>query len=348
MRTRTRFKMIVVSIFILASMLLSACGAAGQADAALQAQGSNGESIQELAGLVAELANSMESQSSDPLAILEQAIQAVEKTQPDLLDQGADTPPEAPVAEGDTSGLMAAYQGALQQVYENVGPSVVNIQVWVKNDAAAMGSEMPFEIPGFPGAPEGSQPEAQPYSQGLGSGFVWDKEGHIVTNNHVVGDAEKIEVTFADGTTAPAVLVGVDPDSDLAVIKVDLPKDALKPVEMGNSTNLKVGQLAIAIGNPYGLEGTMTVGIISALGRTLPANLGTTGAPSYSIPDVIQTDAPINPGNSGGVLVNDQGQVIGVTFAIESEFGLECRHWLRHPGRNCRTRRPSADRRWKI
>lgn len=160
-----------------------------------------------------------------------------------------------------------------------------------------------------------------PFSQGLGSGFVWDEQGHIVTNNHVVENAEKIEVTFNDGTVAEAKLVGADPDSDLAVIKVDLPDSQLLPVVMADSDQAKVGELGIAIGNPYGLDGTMTVGIISALGRVLASDLQNFSGTSYSIPNIIQTDAPINPGNSGGVLVNDQGQVLGVTFAIESATG---------------------------
>jgi S1-C subfamily serine protease len=137
----------------------------------------------------------------------------------------------------------------------------------------------------------------------------------------VVQGADKIEVIFSDGTTVPAELVGADPDSDLAVIKVDVENNLLRPVQMADSELVKVGQLAIAIGNPYGLQGTMTVGIISAIGRTLPASQGFAVERSFSIPNIIQTDAPINPGNSGGVLVNDQGQVIGVTAAIESTSG---------------------------
>ncbi len=137
-----------------------------------------------------------------------------------------------------------------------------------------------------------------------------------MTNNHVVSGADKIQVTFSDGTILPATLVGADPDSDLAVIKVDAAADQLHPVTMADSTAIKVGQLAIAIGNPFGLEGSMSTGIISAVGRSLPAD--ETSAQSYTIPDVIQTDASINPGNSGGVLVDAQGQVLGVTAAIES------------------------------
>jgi 2-alkenal reductase len=152
---------------------------------------------------------------------------------------------------------------------------------------------------------------------GLGSGFVWDQEGHIVTNNHVVEGADRITVTFQDGTVIDGELVGADPDSDLAVIRVDMPADQLKPVDVFDSAQVRVGQLAVAIGNPFGLEGTMTVGFVSALGRSLPVETMGTG-PSYSIPDIIQTDASINPGNSGGALLDDQGRLIGVPSAIRS------------------------------
>jgi 2-alkenal reductase len=147
---------------------------------------------------------------------------------------------------------------------------------------------------------------------------VWDTLGHIVTNNHVVDGSDSIQVTFSDGTVRSGELVGADADSDLAVIKVDLEAVRLHPVTLASSTEVKVGQLAIAIGNPFALENTMTVGIVSAVGRVLPVDSSGSGQGSYSIPDIIQTDAPINPGNSGGVLVDDQGQLIGVTAAIAS------------------------------
>jgi S1-C subfamily serine protease len=143
-------------------------------------------------------------------------------------------------------------------------------------------------------------------------------QGDIVTNNHVIDGADKVTVTFSDGHTTVAKVVGRDPDSDLAVIKIDTNPAVLKPVKLADSDQVKVGQLAIAIGNPFGLEGTMTVGIVSAKNRSLPVDSQTSNGPVYTIPDVIQTDAPINPGNSGGVLVNAQGEVMGVTAAIES------------------------------
>jgi serine protease Do len=233
-----------------------------------------------------------------------------------ILPDSTEVPARSPVSAEDQAGTMAAFEGSLEELYEYVNPSVVNIRV-VQKDVVT--STIP-EIPGFPffGQPSPEQPQER-FQQASGSGFVWDQEGHIVTNNHVVDGANEIEVTFADGTVRQATLVGADPDSDLAVVKVeDMSAEALQPVQLADSTQLKVGQLAIAIGNPFGLEGTMTVGIVSALGRSLPADASEIQGSSYTIPDIIQTDAPINPGNSGGVLVDDQGMVIGVTSAIVS------------------------------
>jgi serine protease Do len=231
-------------------------------------------------------------------------------------DNSPETVPLEPVSSEDA---LAALEGRLETIYEQVGPSVVNIQVVDEVQPGEEGTptlpqipDWPFQFPFEMPSPQEPQPQ-----RALGSGFVWDTEGHIVTNNHVVEGADKITVTFSDGTSTRGSLVGADHDSDLAVVKVDLPADQLHPVQLADSMLVKVGQLAVAIGNPFGLEGTMTVGFVSALGRLLPVSSGTSGT-GYSIPDIIQTDAPINPGNSGGVLVDDQGQVIGVTAAIES------------------------------
>jgi len=230
--------------------------------------------------------------------------------------QTSPLPAQPVVPSGAASDLLEAYQGTLENIYTTVSPSVVNIQV-VEQVAASSSDSNSF--PGFPffNLPQGQgqQPQQQ-FQSALGSGFVWDQNGHIVTNNHVISGADKIEVTFSDGTTVPATLVGADPDSDLAVLKVDVSADKLHPVQMADSKSIQVGQLAIAIGNPFGLEGSMTTGIISAVGRSLLAD--ETSAESYTIPDIIQTDAPINPGNSGGILIDTQGQVLGVTSAIES------------------------------
>jgi serine protease Do len=223
----------------------------------------------------------------------------------------------APAVEVPTGEGILALEGTLEQIYQQVNPAVVNIRVVQKVSAEDLGD---LQVPGFPffSLPQDQDQSPEQYQSGLGSGFIWDAQGHVVTNNHVVESADKIEVTFNDGTILPAELVGTDPDSDLAVLKVDLPA-GISPLQLADSDALKVGQLAIAIGNPFGLEGTMTVGVVSALGRSLPTSEGL--GPTYTIPDIIQTDAPINPGNSGGVLVDDQGKVIGVTSAIESSVG---------------------------
>jgi len=153
-----------------------------------------------------------------------------------------------------------------------------------------------------------------------GSGFVMDMEGHIVTNAHVVEEADAVQVTFSDGSVVAAQLLGRDPYSDLAVVKVNVSPDLLVPLELGDSSVLQVGQRVIAIGNPFGLAGTMTVGVISALGRTLPAQM--VELAGFRNPEIIQTDAAINPGNSGGPLLDIRGRVIGINTAIRSETGV--------------------------
>lgn len=200
--------------------------------------------------------------------------------------QSAPAPaPQAPAGDDVESALLRA-------VYEKVNPAVVYIEnLTVQSRIIATDQAIP---------------ESQ------GSGFVWDTEGHIVTNDHVVRGADELQVTFWDGVVLPAELIGSDPDSDLAVIKVDPRLVKLTPIEPGNIKDVQVGQRAIAIGNPFGLVGTMTEGIVSAIGRSIPAITG------FSIPMAIQTDAAINPGNSGGPLLNDRGQVIGVNAQIRS------------------------------
>jgi S1-C subfamily serine protease len=193
--------------------------------------------------------------------------------------------PAQPVA--DLVALAEAEEQLLISLYERVSASVVNIGIST-------------------GVPGGG---------GAGSGFVLDTEGHIVTNNHVVEDAERILVRFADDTSVEAEVVGADADSDLAVIQVDVPDGLLRPVELGDSAALRVGQRAIAVGNPFGFEQTMTTGIISAVGRVVRQESG------FSLPQLIQTDAAINPGNSGGPLLDSQGRVIGVTTLIFSSSG---------------------------
>ncbi len=150
--------------------------------------------------------------------------------------------------------------------------------------------------------------------QGVGSGVVIDKKGHIVTNYHVIRDAERLEVTLYDKETYEAKRVGIDPINDIAVLKIDCPEEKLYPAQLGRSDDLKVGQKVLAIGNPFGLDQTLTTGIISSLQRTLRTDFGL-------IDDVIQTDAAINPGNSGGPLLNRRGEVIGINTAIFSRTG---------------------------
>jgi len=179
-------------------------------------------------------------------------------------------------------------------VYEKVADGVVNV--------TSTAVQMDFFFNAFP-------------TQGSGSGSIIDAKGHILTNHHVVANAQKLEVTLADGSKWPAKLVGADPDSDLAVIQIDAPKEKLKTIPMGNSKNLKIGQKVLAIGNPFGLQRTLTTGIVSSLGRTIRSDVGTL------IEDVIQTDAAINPGNSGGPLLNSDGEIVGINSAILSPSG---------------------------
>jgi len=150
---------------------------------------------------------------------------------------------------------------------------------------------------------------------GVGSGFVYDRVGNIVTNYHVIENANRITVTFLDGTTYRASVIGSDPYTDLAVIRVNASTDKLHPLPLGDSSRLRVGEQVAAIGNPFGLSGSMTTGIVSQLGRMLETANG------FSIPDVIQTDAAINPGNSGGPLLNMYGEIVGVNTAIASRTG---------------------------
>ena len=179
-------------------------------------------------------------------------------------------------------------------VYQRAAPAVVNITTRVLRSSFFWGA-MPEE--------------------GSGSGFLWDQDGHVVTNYHVVKDAQQIEVSFGGDMSMPAKVIGADPPNDLAVIQVDSVPEGVQPLEAGASTGLQVGQTAIAIGNPFGqFERTMTVGIISALNRTIETE-------SSVLRGVIQTDAAINPGNSGGPLLDSQGRLIGVNTAIFSPTG---------------------------
>ena len=188
-------------------------------------------------------------------------------------------------------------EGNLANLYQRVNPGVVTI--WMYETLVTANDEI------FP--------------TGQGSGFVIDLEGHIVTNQHVIDGANEIEVDFPSGLKAWADLIGTDPDSDLAVLKVDVPEEELVPLQFGDSDEVLVGDFVVAIGNPFGLSGTMTVGIVSAIGRTLESENPAPNGGRFAAGDIIQTDAAINPGNSGGPLINMRGEVIGVNRAIRSE-----------------------------
>lgn len=177
----------------------------------------------------------------------------------------------------------------LTTIYENVNPGVVSIIVYSDNVFA-----------------------------GQGSGFVIDDDGHILTNYHVIENSVEIELAFPSGYRAEGEVIGTDLDSDIAVIKADVPEEELTPLPLGNSSETKVGETVIAIGNPYGLSGTMTVGIVSARGRLLDSMREAPSGFYFSAADLIQTDAAINPGNSGGPLLNVRGEVIGINRAIRT------------------------------
>ena len=190
---------------------------------------------------------------------------------------------------GDITSIQASSGFSLIEIFEKTEESVVQVNVRANDGTSKPGS--------------------------MGSGFVYSDKGYIITNNHVVDDAGKVTVTFLDGESYTAKIIGTDPDLDLAVLKVEVGATYLQPIPMGDSSQLKVGEQITAIGNPFGLSGSMTSGIISQMGRLLPQDSG------YSIPDVIQTDAAINPGNSGGPLLNMNGEVVGINTAIQSATG---------------------------
>jgi 2-alkenal reductase len=229
----------------------------------------------------------------------------------------------APVTASPQTALdVAGLQSAYEAVYQTVNPSVVTIEI---GSRAASFNGGGFGGQGNGQNNQGSQGQIVPTAEG--SGVIWDGSGHILTNNHVVNGAAKITVTFSDGSSYDAKVVGTDPNMDLAVIQVTgAPASLLKPVTVGDSTQVKVGEMVVAVGDPFGLANTMTTGIVSAIGRSISAGAGSsqngpTSGSSFSIPDVIQTDAAINPGNSGGALVDLNGALIGVPSQIASQSG---------------------------
>jgi S1-C subfamily serine protease len=196
----------------------------------------------------------------------------------------------------EARGNLAEDEKNTIEIFKNSSPAVVYItSIALRRNLFSLNA---YEIP-----------------QGTGSGFVWDKEGRIVTNFHVISDANRIEVTLADHSTWKGVLIGAAPDRDLAVLQISGPTEKLQPLPIGDSEDLQVGQKVYAIGNPFGLDHTLTTGVVSALGREITAVTGRT------IQDVIQTDAAINPGNSGGPLLDSAGRLIGINTAITSPSG---------------------------
>ena len=188
---------------------------------------------------------------------------------------------------GEVTGIERSYEYSLIDIFEKSEESIVQVSV-------------------LRGESDG----------GMGSGFVYSDEGYVITNQHVVQDAKKVMITFLDGEAYIGNVVGSDRDLDIAVVKVQPTNTYLQPIKIGDSSKLKVGEKIAAIGNPFGLSGSMTSGIVSQMGRLLPQESG------YSIPDVIQTDAAINPGNSGGPLLNMRGEVVGINTAIQSSSGV--------------------------
>ena len=244
--------------------------------------------------------------AAQPTAIVASASQSV-RSLPELFagpparaaaDIGEVSAARAAVSSLDARDIVAAYDTVLADLYTSVLPSVVQIKVQIT----------PRQ--------QGSFRTTQTPASGEGSGFVWSDEGHVVTNHHVIDGADKVTVIFSDGSEFEAKVLGSDPDSDLAVLKIDAAPGYLHPLALASSNTLRVGQLTLAIGSPFGQEFSMTRGIISALGRAIQ-----TGAGNFTNPQIIQTDTSINPGNSGGSLLDRQGRVIGINSQIISNSG---------------------------
>lgn len=217
-----------------------------------------------------------------------------------VIQQRSASRPAAPIAEPRAiapRGDLAADEQSTIELFRSVSPSVVHV-----TNVGLQRSRLSLNVSEIP--------------QGVGSGFIWDNQGHVVTNYHVIQNAQLAKVMLNDHTVYNGEIIGVAPDKDIAVLKISAPPEALKPLPVGASSNLQVGQKAFAIGNPFGLDQTLTTGVISGLGREVRSV--TDRRPLY---DLIQTDAPINPGNSGGPLLDSAGRLIGVNTAIYSPSG---------------------------
>jgi 2-alkenal reductase len=221
----------------------------------------------------------------DPQALIDQAVATITAQLPAAATPAPGVAGQQPISTDLETDLVA--------LYERINPSVVHIFVY---DEA--GNQL-----------------------GTGTGFVYDDQGHILTNNHVVSSAARLEVAFPSGERRTAETIGTDIDSDLGVIRVSDPPAGVLPIPLGDSDSVRVGQFVVAIGNPFGEAGSLSLGIVSGLGRTLASDRIAEGGGRYSLPQVIQTDAAINPGNSGGPLLNLAGEVIGVNSAISTSTG---------------------------
>lgn len=223
--------------------------------------------------------------SQEQPEVVEQEVRPVADPRPTLTLVPGVGRGNQPAVPQDLPQLPAGQPVSLTSLYNQLNPGVVNIQVYVEQGLET--------------------------GQGAGSGFIMDEQGHVVTNHHVIAGARAVTVVFFDGREVEAEVVGTDPDSDLAVLLLETLPENVHPLPLGNSEAVQVGEWVVAIGNPFQLGGSMSVGVVSAIGRTIPS-----GATPFSIPQAIQTDAAINPGNSGGPLLNLRGEVIGVNAQI--------------------------------
>jgi S1-C subfamily serine protease len=214
----------------------------------------------------------------------------------DAVEAPVSSPPAAAVLPGETASALGVGEQRAIAIFNRVSRSVVSVA-----NRALVRDFFGFQVYEVP--------------RGAGSGFIWDRKGHLVSNFHVIYEASAVTVTLRDGSSYEARVVGVDPDHDLAVLRIDAPAEVLAPIETGVSRDLQVGQSVLAIGNPFGLDTSLSVGVVSALGRSI------TSMTQRRIHDVIQTDAAINPGNSGGPLLDSSGRLVGVNTAILSPSG---------------------------